>query len=279
MSQDRTKRPAELDRELRKEAGYGCCRCGKPFIEYHHILGYEVTGHAKDQMMVLCPECHYLATVGAIVRDEQYRLKASPFNQERGFALGALFVTAQDLVVRMGLNWFVGEGVKIAVDTVSMLSIRKASDGAITLSTSLYDRGDRLLLELSDNEWITGDTNMWDMEFKPRWLRLREKRRTVNLIVDARNDRLSVTGVFWKRGFSVTINDSEIVVGPPIDTHIIGFGFFDGGFSIGAKDGESTIGPIGEGDSKFLMKPLAGAPTEDALIHDLLEEYHRWRRE
>jgi hypothetical protein len=29
--------PSEIKRQLRQEAGFGCCICGIPIIEYHHI--------------------------------------------------------------------------------------------------------------------------------------------------------------------------------------------------------------------------------------------------
>jgi len=33
----REDRPEELERQLRREAGFGCCFCGNPIIQYHHI--------------------------------------------------------------------------------------------------------------------------------------------------------------------------------------------------------------------------------------------------
>ncbi len=78
--------PASVRQQLRREAWHGCCLCGNPFIEYHHILGWQQTGEVADEMMVLCPNCHHLATVGALPMAEQRSLKAMPFNRKRGFA-------------------------------------------------------------------------------------------------------------------------------------------------------------------------------------------------
>src|SRR5262245_46462191 len=78
--------PVEIQRQLRREAWFGCCRCGSPFVEYHHILGIARTGHQAAEMMLLCPSCHHLATVGALDETEQRKLKTLPFNRRMGYA-------------------------------------------------------------------------------------------------------------------------------------------------------------------------------------------------
>jgi 5-methylcytosine-specific restriction endonuclease McrA len=56
--------PAHVKRQLRQEAGFGCCVCGYPFYEYHHIREFALDSHhdPKD-MMVLCPNHHHQATL------------------------------------------------------------------------------------------------------------------------------------------------------------------------------------------------------------------------
>ncbi len=43
LSEKSTKSPSTpllIKRQLRQEAGFGCCKCGKPIIQYHYIIPY-----------------------------------------------------------------------------------------------------------------------------------------------------------------------------------------------------------------------------------------------
>lgn len=48
--------PLPVKRKLRQEAGFGCCKCGRPIIEYHHIIPYSNDDpHFRvEDMMCLC---------------------------------------------------------------------------------------------------------------------------------------------------------------------------------------------------------------------------------
>ena len=83
------KTPAAIARQLRREAGFGCCACGLPIIQYHHIVEWSEDQHFRTQdMMVLCPLHHDQATKGAMPEAEQRRFKAKPYNVQRGLAQG-----------------------------------------------------------------------------------------------------------------------------------------------------------------------------------------------
>src|ERR1019366_10033955 len=86
--------PSKLRRQLRQEGGFGCCSCGHPFFEYHHIISFaQRPEHKAADMMILCPIHHHQATVGALSDREQREAKRHPFNISRGYADGILVVT------------------------------------------------------------------------------------------------------------------------------------------------------------------------------------------
>jgi hypothetical protein len=63
--------PAAVKRQLRQEAAFGCCICGHPIYQYHHIRPFEPNHHHDpDDMMLLCPNHHHEATVGALEEAE-----------------------------------------------------------------------------------------------------------------------------------------------------------------------------------------------------------------
>ena len=79
--------PEPVKRESRSHAGYGCCRCGFAIYQYHHIIPYSEEQHFRvDDMMILCPNCHSMATDGALTIEEQRAIQSNLFNISRGYA-------------------------------------------------------------------------------------------------------------------------------------------------------------------------------------------------
>ena len=64
--------PEAVKRRLRQESGFGCCKCGHPLYQYHHIVPYsEVQEDNPETMLTLCPNHHEEADAEAITRAEQ----------------------------------------------------------------------------------------------------------------------------------------------------------------------------------------------------------------
>ena len=41
--------PDRIKRQLRQEAGFGCCKCGFPIYDYHHIVEFSEEKHFRPQ--------------------------------------------------------------------------------------------------------------------------------------------------------------------------------------------------------------------------------------
>lgn len=192
----RTPVPSNVKRQLRQEAGFGCCKCGHPFVEYHHIVPYtrEDPHFRVNDMMCLCPNCHHEATVGAIQNLDQRYLKNHPFNIRHSKAKGQLVLNQRQLVLEIGSTQFVNDHPIISIDNENILQIRLNSFGRIDLSLSLYDSNNNLLLEIVDNEWVSGDFMPWDIEYGFQWITIREKKGKINLSIDARLFPVSLHG-------------------------------------------------------------------------------------
>jgi hypothetical protein len=131
----RPPRPPDVERRLRREAGYGCCKCGLPIFDYHHIVPYhEDDPYPPNEMMILCP-LHHRQTLGsALSEEEQWGLKRRPCNIERGFVDGELVVHQAYCAVAVGQSLLVGEGAFVVVDNEQLLSLRLDPKGAGCLS-------------------------------------------------------------------------------------------------------------------------------------------------
>jgi hypothetical protein len=202
--------PPSVKRELRQQAGFGCCICGLPIYQYHHIIPWAADQHFRpDDMMLLCPLHHDMATKGAMSEVKQREAKENPHNIWDGVTLGELTVDQQFLAIRVGGVILVDDGPLILIDGEPLLST-KIDCGRMMLSITLYDRAGNLLVEIVDNEWITGDPLPWDIESGHQRLKLRAKAFDVRLDVDARASPVDLRARLWHHGVSVHLKGSGI---------------------------------------------------------------------
>ena len=154
--------PEPIKRLVRQEAGFGCCKCGFPIYDYHHIV---TDSTDAEDIMILCPNHHREATEGAMDHDEQLLLKQNPHNILNNWLKGYLKINRTVPVIAIGLSLIIGEGDIIQIDSESLLSLF-INEGRLEISLKLYDKSDRLVFHVERNEWMSGDPFPWDMEAK-----------------------------------------------------------------------------------------------------------------
>jgi len=203
--------PEPIKRQLRQEAGFGCGICGNPVYEYHHIVDWAIAkSHNPMHMMVLCPNHHHAASVGALSEQAQRRWKERPLNITNGYVEGILFIKEPGVAIRVGSMDLVGRGFKIAVDGTPLLALDQDSDGRLQLSLDLYDASDSLLLTIKKNEWTAGDPMPWDFEFDYRRFCLRQKRGSITLSVNARQMPALLQGILYRKGQMIEMNSEML---------------------------------------------------------------------
>ena len=204
--------PADVARHLRREAGFGCCVCGGPIIQYHHIVEWKVEKHFRlEDMMVLCPIHHDQASKGAMPEAEQREAKASPHNVRRGLADGLLKVRQDYCAMHIGSLTLVGEGPFIRIDGEDLLSLY-LGEKRLEISLQLYDENDNLLLLIERNEWIAGDPLPWDLEADWQLLILRERHRKISLSLNAKLIPMQVTADLWRSGKLIKLDANGIQI-------------------------------------------------------------------
>lgn len=220
--------PDPIKRQLRQEAGFGCCKCGHPIFQYHHIIPFHEEEHFRpEDMMVLCPNCHDEATQGAMTEKEQRKYKSQPYNTKRGHAEGMLKMHGNQLVIKIGNNYFVGGGSIIQVDGIDLIRLDLNSEGSLELTAYLYDEQDNLLVTIERNEWVSGSITPWDIEYKYRLLRIRKHKGSVDLTIDARKNPTNIRANLWWKGHLIFADPNILRV----DRQGIDIGFADCTFS------------------------------------------------
>lgn len=217
MSQVSRTIPEKIKRVLRKEAAYGCCKCGLPIIEYHHIVQFSKENlHRPELMMVLCPIHHHEATVGAMPEEEQYKLKKEPYNIIQGYTEGQLKVNHNLCMIRTGGCIFAGEGPYIVVNNHQLLGIKVANKAAL-LSLDLYNEKNELLASIVNNEWISGDVDLWDIESSFQYLKIRSKNRKIDLEIHTNADIISLRADLWKDGQNIKLDSERITINEKLE--------------------------------------------------------------
>lgn len=169
--------------------------------------------------MCLCPNCHDMATKGALSEHEQRRLKEQPHNIECGLTAGQLAVMESPLALELGSVLVVNDGPILAIDGVAVLAV--TYDGAAPLvSLDLRGPNGEVGLLIDENEWVFGHPNFWDATCDHQKLKLWSAPYQVKLHLDLSRVPGRVQGEFWggsgkriavtKRGIEFPDTESSI---------------------------------------------------------------------
>lgn len=214
MLDNRPAPPSAVKRQLRQEAGFGCCFCGHPFLQYHHIVPWAEDAHFRpEDMMVVCGSCHHLLTVGAIEVVDQRRAKAKPKNVVDDEVRGKLYVNSKELKVHLGGGTATETPCLLQVAGKSLLSARLApDDGRVLVSASIIDREGKQIARLSDNEWNMLPGAIWDFEVYPRSATIRTGSGEIAFGVDARHDVITMRGKWFYQGFPLEFTPDKAII-------------------------------------------------------------------
>ena len=185
--------PAAIRRLLRQEAGFGCCKCGNPLLEYHHIRPWhEVRTHNPDDMIALCPTCH--DTYGRLEESLARDLKACPKNLADGRLSGRLYTNAGDAPIHAGGNILHLSGAAIAIFNYPLLSCH-IHNGVIEISVTLFSAGLTPTLVIHRNDVLARVPAFIDLEHRVNYLSCRDKLTGSKFYLDFRNNARIIGGI------------------------------------------------------------------------------------
>lgn len=203
--------PSEVKRRLRQESGFGCCQCGHPFIEFHHIVPWAEDQHFRpDDMMALCSNCHSLCTAGAITTIEQRRIKARPINIIDDILRGRLYVNTADLTVRLAGGVAINTPHLLTIGGERLLSVEMEEEtGRVLVSAIVQDEARNTVGWIEKNEWLIRPSTIWDLEIKPRSAAIRHERGGISFAVDTNDDSVSIRGRWFVRSQRFTFSETK----------------------------------------------------------------------
>lgn len=219
--------------------------------------------------MALCPYCHDEATKGAMPEHEQRALKSAPHNIRQGYAEGLLKVTQDHCTLVVGSCDIVNDGAAILVNEEVLVGL-EIVDGQLTLSITLYDENDNLLLCIHRNEWISGDPMVWDLEADHQKLLIRQRLGDVRLRLRV-SDPMSLTALLWREGNRIDIRPTGVSID---GIKVQGVGFDELCF-VGARIHVKEAGVSLEPDPRFGESMIVSWPDRHIRRHKGLQALAR----
>lgn len=207
--------PSDVKRQLRQEAGFGCCFCGFPFCDYHHINPWaRKNAHDPDDLMLVCPN-HHRACRAAIPEEEQREAKRNPTNIQSGLVNGKLYLGKRDLIIDLG-STIIRDTPSIFSDVESKtdyMGLKIDETGILNLSMILVDKNGTHLGVIRDNEWTVLVDDAWDLEATEQLVTCRLGRGDIAIRIDARKSPVQITGCWNFNGSLIDVARSQIKLG------------------------------------------------------------------
>ncbi|MUV57471.1 HNH endonuclease [Halogeometricum sp. CBA1124] len=208
--------PADVRRELRQEANFGCVICGVPIIQYHHIVPFaEEKHHDPDRMVALCPNHHDHAgpNAEALTPDQLYEYKENPHNSQK--VEYEFFFESGNPYLKLAGNYFqVTEDRRMTILEVEGESLFDIGfrNGILTYDLTLYDEDDNLMAEIKENEWIAYTDEVWDMEYRKNKFSIWHEPRDIGLKLEysSDDDLVALQGSFYHSGVRIEAKPSGI---------------------------------------------------------------------
>ncbi|WP_107816745.1 HNH endonuclease [Celeribacter persicus] len=177
--------PAGVRRQLRQEAGFGCCVCGAPFVEYHHIIPWSEKQHNDpEHMIALCPSHH--TEVAKLTRQKQYDLKFTPHNIKTGQIRGTLISAETEPSFIVGGNTYINTPKIFTYYDLPLITY-DIIEGERSLSLYFPDNKFWPELRITNNQIAANPNNFWDIDFHHNLATFRKKKGKKFLEIDFRN--------------------------------------------------------------------------------------------
>ena len=228
--------PLDVRRFLRREACFGCAKCGSPILDYHHIIPFsDQAHHEPEHMIALCPTHH--CEMAKKPRHRCYELKANPYNKQHGKLRGELGTDAKFTSFLVGSNTYKDTPVIFSYFGQPIISYY-VQDGQILLDPYIpkIDMWPNILIR--KNDVIINSDDKWDVDFRTNFLKFEKKKNETYFQIDVRKPVAQIKLKFSIRGRSFEFT--------PLKTNVeglkmVGNTFLNCGCGIAEGDGRHRL--------------------------------------
>ena len=203
--------PQPIQKQLRREANFGCALCGCPIIEYAHIIPYRnIQAYLPENIVALCPN-HYTNFDRGEFSDSYLRdAKNNPYNKT--YIQDAFFIDSQDIAVNVGKSKFINTSRILAVNDFDIISIKRENEKYILFDINFFDKLNNLIAVVYENSWTAEKTAsaVWDIVYKPHHLAIRNTSRNLFFESKIENEELFITANMYYNAIPLSITNDGI---------------------------------------------------------------------
>ena len=203
--------PQPIQKQLRREANFGCALCGCPIIEYAHIIPYRnIQAYLPENIVVLCPN-HYTNFDRGEFSDSYLRdAKNNPHNKT--YIKDAFFIDSQDIDVNVGKSKFINTSRILAVNDFDIISIKRENEKYILFDINFFDKLNNLIAVVYENSWTAEKTAnaVWDIVYKLHHLAIRNTSRNLFFESKIENEELFITANMYYNTIPLSITNDGI---------------------------------------------------------------------
>lgn len=161
-------------------------------------------------MLALCPTCHRTADDGQYSERYLRELKTNPRNKVS--VTERFLIEGEKLRFNLGGNKFINCNRVLTINDFEIISMRMETGGYITFSLSLFDIKHNLIATIDENKWTVNTSMVWDLEYKPRHLQIRNASGQIFFAMKIESGEVFVTGKLYYLGKAIEITDNELLM-------------------------------------------------------------------
>lgn len=204
--------PLLIQKQLRREANFGCVLCGCPIIIYAHIIPYRnIQAYLPENIIALCPNHYTNFDRGEFSESYLQDVKKNPHNKIQ--VKDAFFIDSQNIAVNVGKSKFINTSRILAVNDFDIITINKENDRYILLDINFFDKLNNLVAVVYENTW-TGEKRAsasWEISYKPHhFLTIRNTPRDLFFEAKIENEELFITASMYYNSIPLRITNDGI---------------------------------------------------------------------
>lgn len=205
----------EMERVVRKEAYYGCVRCGCPVIHIHHIEPWHIVKkHEKENLVPLCPNCHSDVHLGLYPKSMLIEDKKNPYNKKTRCVQKAFFLeNYENFSLYMGGNRFQRVRNVLKVCGANIIYFNIDEKGRPLLNAIFFDEKGNLVAMIIDNIWKTFiSDDMWDVSFSGGKLKINMKRNKVFLELITKGNEVTIDALMYYGNYIINSRNNSLKI-------------------------------------------------------------------
>lgn len=216
--------PPNIKYQIRKDAYFGCVRCGVAIVEYEHIDPEysQAKEHDPSKMTLLCPTCHTKVTQNFSTKKLVWDWKKNPYGKINGNCHSSFDIDSDNFFVWLSGSKFENFEKLITIEDVCILSIKtpEKKGSPFMLSGLFYDDNGNKILEIIDNEWIA-ESNVFDVVCSAGKIGIRQDGKFVLKIICFLPNQIVIETIdMYYKKYRITGNQNQLKITTPTGQEI-----------------------------------------------------------